>query len=119
MGKVKEEKRMRYNLQFFGGRGASGIKAKKKSRFSTKSVVKRQEKQSSVQTTANYIKEQVNIDISKYREPSFDGKGYITVDWKAMSRNEQNAIMLLANKYKRLIITDYGAWGKWLKIRKK
>ena len=33
---------MKINLQFFGGRGASGIKAKKKSRFSTKSVVNKE-----------------------------------------------------------------------------
>lgn len=69
-------------------------------------------------TIFDFIKHQLNIDLEKFHLSEYDKKGYITIDWDKLSRNEQNQIKMLNDKYDKLIITDYGNWGKWIKLKK-
>ena len=74
-------------------------------------------KQAQLKKLTDYISQMVSVDISKYHEESFDGKGYVTLDWKRMPKSDKSKIENLANQYNHLEIVDYGAWGKWIKYK--
>lgn len=59
------------------------------------------------------------LDISKYHEKQFDGKGYITLDWKRMPQTVKQQILSINQSTNALEIVNYGAWGKWIKMKKK
>lgn len=71
-------------------------------------------------TAADWIKNQVNVDIEKYRNSAtkqFDKRGFITIDWKNMSRTERAYIEQLAQKYpNRIQLFDAGAWAKQIRF---
>ena len=71
-------------------------------------------------TAGEWIKNQVNVDIEKYRDSAtkqFDMRGFITVNWKNMPRTERAYIEQLAQKYpNRIQLFDAGAWAKQIKF---
>ena len=73
-------------------------------------------------TAGDWIKNQVNVDIEKYRDNAtkqFDKRGFITVDWKRMPRAERAYIEQLATKYpNRIQLFDAGAWAKQIRFKK-
>ena len=73
-------------------------------------------------TAGDWIKNQVNVDIEKYRDNAtkqFDKRGLITVDWKRMPRAERAYIEQLATKYpNRIQLFDAGAWAKQIRFKK-
>lgn len=75
------------------------------------------------ETAGSFIQKQVNIDIEQFRSATtkqFDRRGMVNVDWSSMARNQQNAILSLANKYPdRLQVLDNGAWMKTIIFRKR
>ena len=75
------------------------------------------------ETAGSFIQKQVNIDIEQFRSAAtkqFDRRGMVNVDWNGMTRNQQNAILSLANKYPdRLQVLDNGAWMKAIIFRKR
>lgn len=120
-----------------GSRGASSKDSKKKakSRFgrlrdaavSEQQPVKEDRKNkapdAAKDTAGSFIQKQVNIDIEQFRSAAtkqFDRRGMVNVDWSGMTRNQQNAILSLANKYPdRLQVLDSGAWMKTIIFRKR
>lgn len=64
-----------------------------------------------------FVKQQLNIDLEKIHLPEYDKKGFFTVDWEKLSENEQNQIKMWNDKFNKLTITDYGVWGKWIKLK--
>ena len=73
-------------------------------------------------TARGWIKNQVNVDIEKYRDSAtkqFDRRGYITVDWKNMPRTERAYIEQLAQKYpNRIQLFDAGSWAKQIRFKR-
>ena len=63
----------------------------------------------------DYIKHQVNVDISQYRDTKFESRGTINLDWKRMPRDIKTRITNLALKYKKFDILDNGGLGVALK----
>lgn len=73
-------------------------------------------------TAGDWIKNQVNVDIEKYRDSAtkqFDKRGFITINWKRMPRTERAYIEQLAQKYpNRIQLFDAGAWAKQIRFRR-
>lgn len=73
-------------------------------------------------TAGDWIKNQVNVDIEKYRDNAtkqFDKRGFITINWKNMPRTERAYIEQLAQKYpNRIQLFDAGAWAKQIRFRR-
>lgn len=73
-------------------------------------------------TAGEWIKNQVNVDIEKYRDSAtkqFDKRGYITIDWNKMPRTERAYIEDIARRYpNRIQLFDMGAWGKQIRFKK-
>lgn len=78
----------------------------------TKKPVKRQNAQ---ERLVDYIKQQLNFDVSEYRDTKYESKGSINLDWKHMPRNIKAQITNLALKYKNFDILDNGGLGVTLK----
>ncbi|MFC2343080.1 MAG: hypothetical protein ACFNWW_04250 [Negativicutes bacterium] len=66
----------------------------------------------------SYINEQVGVDLSEYRNTKREKRGEVIVEWDDLTRNQQNSIKDLANKYGRFELVDYGGWGMRLKPKK-
>ncbi|EJP32269.1 hypothetical protein HMPREF1147_1327 [Selenomonas sp. FOBRC9] len=66
----------------------------------------------------SYINEQVGVDLSEYRNTKREKRGEVIVKWNDLTRNQQNNIKDLANKYGRFELVDYGGWGMRLKPKK-
>lgn len=50
---------------------------------------------------SDYLNEQVNVDIDKYRDQTtknFDGENAINIDWKSMPKTEQQKVSQALNK---------------------
>ena len=56
------------------------------------------------------------LDIEPYLEPRFDKKGYITIDYARMPKVTQQLFNQVVQEG-RVEVTEYGAWGKWLKLK--
>ena len=69
------------------------------------------------QKIIDYFKQRTfdKLDIEPYLEPRFDKKGYITIDYARMP-NKQLFNQIVQEG--RVEVTDYGAWGKWVKLKK-
>lgn len=63
----------------------------------------------------DYIKHQLNIDVSEYRDTKYESRGQVNLDWKNMPQNDKNQIVSLALKYKNFDILDNGGLGVVLK----
>lgn len=84
--------------------------------------IERKEGQNARMTAGDWIKNQVNVDIEKYRDSAtkqFDKRGFITINWKNMPRTERAYIEQLAQKYpNRIQLYDAGAWAKQIKFKR-
>ena len=71
------------------------------------------------QKIIDYFKQRTfdKLDIEPYLEPRFDKKGYITIDYDRMPKLVQQ-LYNQAVQEGRIESTDYGAWGKWIKLKK-
>ena len=71
------------------------------------------------QKLVDYFNERTigKLDISPYLEPKYDSKGYTTVDYERMPRVVQQSFNQVVQEGK-IESTDYGAWGKWIKLKK-
>ena len=66
----------------------------------------------------SYINKQVGVDLSEHRNTKREKRGEVIVKWDDLTRNQQNSIKDLANKYGRFELVDYGGWGMRLKPKK-
>lgn len=66
----------------------------------------------------SYINEQMGVDLSEYRNTKREKRGEVIVKWDDLTRNQQNSIKDLVNKYGRFELVDYGGWGMRLKPKK-
>lgn len=69
------------------------------------------------QKITDYFKQRTfgKLDIEPYLEPKFDKKDYITIDYARMPNKQLfNQVV----REGRVEVTDYGAWGKWIKLKK-
>lgn len=82
----------------------------------------RKEDKNARMTAGDWIKNQVNVDIEKYRDSAtkqFDKRGFITINWKSMPRTERAYIEQLAQKYpNRIQLFDAGAWAKQIRFKR-
>lgn len=82
----------------------------------------RKEDKNARMTAGDWIKNQVNVDIEKYRDNAtkqFDKRGFITINWKNMPRTERAYIEQLAQKYpNRIQLFDAGAWAKQIRFKR-
>ena len=71
------------------------------------------------QKVADYFSERTlgKLDITPYLEPAYDGQGYITIDYVRMPKLVQQSYNQVVQEGK-IESTDYGAWGKWIKLKK-
>lgn len=71
------------------------------------------------QKIVNYFSERTfgKLDIAPYLEPTYDKQGYITIDYKRMPKLVQQRYNQVVQEG-RIESTDYGAWGKWIKLKK-
>lgn len=66
----------------------------------------------------NLFKQQINVDLKKYHEPEFDKRGFVTIDIKRMPKTVwQSVNMFVAKNKNKIEMYDYGAWGKWMKLK--
>lgn len=63
----------------------------------------------------DYIKHQLNFDVSEFRDTKYESRGTINLDWKRMPRNIKAQITNLALRYKKFDILDNGGLGVTLK----
>lgn len=80
--------------------------------------------------TVDFIKNQLNIDLNKYRDNSNPKNPFTTARWdkdgvkvafdkKSMSRNEINSLQRLAQSYtKQIVVEDGGGWIGYVYLRK-
>ena len=71
------------------------------------------------QKITDYFKQRTfgKLDIEPYLEPRYDSKGYITIDYARMPRLTKQLYNQIVQEG-RIESTDYGAWGKWIKLKK-
>lgn len=74
-------------------------------------------KNSAAENLIDYVKEQLNIDLSKHRNTEREKRGQLLVNWKELDRNQKFAIQTLAQKGKFELI-DNGGYGYILKPTK-
>ena len=76
-------------------------------------------KSNTAQTIIDYFKQRTfnKLDIEPYLEPRFDKKGYITIDYDRMPKLVQQLYNQVVQEG-RIESTDYGAWGKWIKLKR-
>ena len=102
--------------------GKDGLIMRNKDQSTNKLIKRGQSPKAQRMTAADWIKNQVNVDIEKYRDSAtkqFDRRGYITVDWKSMPRTERAYIEQLAQKYpNRIQLFSAGAWAKQIKFNR-
>lgn len=77
-----------------------------------------QKKGTEAEKLMSYINEQVGVDLSEYRNTKREKRGEVIVKWNDLTRNQQNSIKDLANKYGRFELVDYGGWGMRLKPKR-
>lgn len=70
------------------------------------------------QALVDYFSERTlgKLDIKPYLQPKYDKKGYTTVDYALMPRLVQQQFNQIVQEG-RIESTDYGAWGKWIKLK--
>ena len=66
----------------------------------------------------SYINEQVGVDLSEHRNTKREKRGEVIIKWGDLTRNQQNSIKALANKYGRFELVECGGWGMQLKPKK-
>ena len=76
------------------------------------------EKGTEAEKLMSYINEQVGVDFSEHRNTKREKRGEVIVEWDDLTRNQQNSIKDLVNKYGRFELVDYGGWGMRLKPKK-
>lgn len=90
--------------------------------FLSRSTLKRQSKYKSVKQASDYIKEQVGIDISKYRNAAsqrFEKRGQITIDISKMKKTEKNKLQTALNqKYSPFTGEQSGTWLFTISMKK-
>lgn len=71
------------------------------------------------QKIIDYFKQRTfdKLDIEPYLEPRFDKKGYTTIDYIRMPKLVQQLYNQVVQEG-RIESTDYGAWGKWIKLKR-
>lgn len=71
------------------------------------------------QKITDYFKQRTfgKLDISPYLKPQYDGKGYITIDYARMPGLAKQLYNQIVQEV-RIESTDYGAWGKWIKLKR-
>lgn len=71
------------------------------------------------QQLADYFNQRTlgKLDITPYLEPKYDKKGYTTIDYARMPKLVQQRYNQVVQEG-RIESTDYGAWGKWIKLKK-
>lgn len=117
-GLIKRNKDEKNDVLIQKGRAAERARERAEKRQATR---EKQAKNARM-TAGDWIKNQVNVDIEKYRDSAtkqFDKRGLITVDWKRMPRAERAYIEQLATKYpNRIQLFDAGAWAKQIRFRR-
>lgn len=80
-------------------------------------------KESAAQKTREFIKNQTNVDIDKYRSDTtrhYDNTKITHVNWKDMPKTERRQLELLQSRYGgSIILHDSGAWMKGIERVKK
>lgn len=105
-----------------GVRGNGRAKFKRTVAKSATITQPKRSKQTREQRTVDYIREQVGIDLNKYRNNvtrGFDKRTGINVNWKAMPTNEKNTIERLSRQYggRFFDVVDNGAWMKFIRFK--
>ena len=101
----------------FSGKEWTG---KAKHEFTPKEKLKPapKEKGTEAEKLMSYINEQVGVDLSEHCNTKREKRGEVIVEWDDLTRNQQNSIKDLANKYGRFELVDYGGWGMRLEPKK-
>ena len=113
-----------------GGRGGHiAVQAKPKSRFGhikktdDKNKTTKQSKPSKGRNPVDFVQHQIGIDLNKYRDDTtkqFDGRGFVTIDAKSVSRSDWRKIEMLALDYGgSMEIVRSGAWMAQIRMKKK
>ena len=102
----------------FSGKEWTG---KAKHEFTPKEKLKPapKEKGAEAEKLMSYINEQVGVDLSEHRNTKREKRGEVIVKWGDLTRNQQNSIKALANKYGRFELVECGGWGMQLKPKNK
>ena len=76
-------------------------------------------KSNKAQKITDYFKQRTlgKLDITPYLEPAYDKQGYITIDYARMPKPVQQSYNQVVQEG-RIESTDYGAWGKWIKLKR-
>ena len=93
---------------------------KTKHEFTTKEKPKAapKKKGTEAEKLMSYINEQVGVDLSEHRNTKREKRGEVIIKWGDLTRNQQNSIKALANKYGRFELVECGGWGMQLKPKK-
>ena len=70
----------------------------------------------------NYVKKQVNVDLSKARDTEFDNRNGFNIDTRKLGRNDLNAVKNLARKkYGSFDVRfeDNGAYRVYIRVKSK
>lgn len=113
-----------------GGRGGHiAVQAKPKSRFGQikkaddgKQSTK-QSRPSKERNPVDFVQHQLGLDLNKYRDSTtkrFDGRGFVTIDAKSVSKSDWRKIEMLAADYGgSMEIVRSGTWMAQLRMKKK
>lgn len=66
-----------------------------------------------------YVKEQVNVDLSKARTDftmKFERRNEIIIEYREMSKEDWRKVEMLAASKKVIRIEDVGVWGKMIAL---
>ena len=76
-------------------------------------------KSNRAQKITDYFKQRTlgKLDITPYLEPAYDKRGYTTIDYTRMPKLVQQLYNQVVQEG-RIESADYGAWGKWIKLKR-